>query len=168
MLTIIVGRGRLYRDCCIAFPWKILIAHITISTSFVWSEICILIPFCTGEEKKQQLLFAGWVLAPWYWGCLKAVCYKLERSAESLFKPWYSAHRPSGQGSKHKSLQSGYYYPKAEWTWTWMVFLWSFTWSNESVYNVLHSLFSLMCLRHCPGPVYVNIYRVLLSITEVL
>lgn len=112
MLMIIVQRGRKYKDCWMAFPWKRLIAHATISTSVVWNEIYILIISCAEKGKQQKLCYAKWVWAPWFWVCLNAVCCKLERDPESLLKPLCLVYKPSGQGAKQKNLKTGYYYPK--------------------------------------------------------
>lgn len=107
-----VERGRTFKACCIAFPWKCRTARGTISTSFVLNSIDILIVSHPREEKQQKQGCVNWLSPPWFWGCLNAVWCKLERSAESLFKPWCSACKSFGQGSKQKSLKTGYYYPK--------------------------------------------------------
>ena len=80
--------------------------------SFVLNEIYILTTSCAGEEKQQKLCCASWILAPSFWGCLNAVCCRCKRNTEGFFKPWCSARKPCGQGSKQKILQTGWYYPK--------------------------------------------------------
>lgn len=142
MLGRIGWKGRTFKACCIAFPWKCLIAHGTISTFFVLNSIYILIISHPGEEKQQKQCCANWVSPHSFWGCLNALWGKLERNAESLFRPWSLAHESFGQGSKQKSLKTGYYCPKDG---IYLMNLHSLPLSfghllsNESVYNVLHS-----------------------------